>query len=788
MSQLDIPSSGQDDLYSQLVSSLPDSLRRVEDLAKTSLVTVYTPLLPPILSKQDIITCLQKFTRVCDGFEQKLACITLLTDYVVSAIMYPTMVDIFALDTSNRSKKFIMEIVSREWEALFIAIIMTVPDTRPRKEAMESALTFLRRMVSLLNIFDQSLSDLLHSSVSNNCFWSFGLQTVDGREAPVKLGSRENIKVKKCESKEMDEFVNQDLAAGGTFGPSVAAFPIQHSVVPTTMSSTTSSATSSTSNSVKVGVSRLHVASLQLKCGVEQQINCQVETAGVVLSITTRCGNCAKVRMGGREVESAVLALTGEQLLFLYLTVPGCLAVQTSLERLPGMSVPPLALLGVENRRMVVCIKKMGKEEGERLTFVLQVVMGERLAVVDQSFAKRLLAKKENHSKLFTVAGKKCGGGKQQPRTGDRRAGEVRLSVERKIDYSLNYWTDPAVLLSTTNTYLQKLKPLLPVPTVQYQDCPLDLSCSTSTLLASQTSAPLPGSTTAPLPGSTTAPLPGSTTAPLPGTTAKCNCNPSMQESCKFCKPAKSVSQPAVGRGALQGLDIAVILADSKEEFLKVNLLTVQRKLPGEKALQAKYLEMKWNELTAVMSKKEEDDQSRPVKRPKINIIKNLTNNPLELSANIQLPEPSTSPDSVINPLTSSSLSPTMATYHPPPLPSIATVLADQEAQPPGQCQCDDCLYVTKSHMERSKLAKIKCRCHPCELRDKQTAKMGSKPWDLVTIGNYEGAVGNYWLEPWIEDLFKDIKQKKISVKQAAELTGTKYNQLYKHYRDRMGR
>eukprot|EP00092_Neocalanus_flemingeri_P061362 GFUD01073754.1.p1 GENE.GFUD01073754.1~~GFUD01073754.1.p1 ORF type:complete len:223 (+),score=69.31 GFUD01073754.1:26-670(+) len=214
----------------------------------------------------------------------------------------------------------------------------------------------------------------------------------------------------------------------------------------------------------------------------------------------------------------------------------------------------------------------------------------------------------------------------------------------------------------------------------------------------------------------------------------------------------------------------------------------MQSKLPGEETLQAKYLEMKWKELTDVMRKKGGNDESRPVKRPKINVVKNLTNNQQEISANIHLSKPAPSPKSVTNPLNSSSLSLNMATYHHPPLPSIATVLADQHAPPPGQCQCDDCLYVTKSHMERSKLAKIKCRCHPCELRDKQTAKMGSKPWDLVTIGNYEGAVGSYWLEPWIEDLFKDIKQKKISVKQAAELTGTKYNQLYKHYRDRMGR
>jgi hypothetical protein len=106
--------------------------------------------------------------------------------------------------------------------------------------------------------------------------------------------------------------------------------------------------------------------------------------------------------LGVKEMSAAVLYLTGELLLFLYLTVPGCLSVQTSLNRLPGMSVPPLALLGGENRRLVVCVKKMGQDEGEKLTDALHIVMGEQLVIVDQSFAKMLLAKTVDHRKLFT--------------------------------------------------------------------------------------------------------------------------------------------------------------------------------------------------------------------------------------------------------------------------------------------------------------------------------------------------------------------------------------------------
>ena len=70
--------------------------------------------------------------------------------------------------------------------------------------------------------------------------------------------------------------------------------------------------------------------------------------------------------------------------------------------------------------------------------------------------------------------------------------------------------------------------------------------------------------------------------------------------------------------------------------------------------------------------------------------------------------------------------------------------------------------------------------------RDKQLFSRGTMPWELVTMANYEGE--NYWLEPWIEDLFKDIEQKKVSVKQAAALTGTTYGQVYRHFKKRQGR
>ena len=163
-----------------LATTYAESVAMVEDLAKTSLASVYTSLLPPIFSKQDIITCLQKHKKVCDRLDKKLACLTLLTDYVVAAIANPFLVDIFQQDTTYRSKKYMMDIVSIGWVSLFQAIQNSLSMNKPSKEAMQATLSFLRRMDHLLQPCDLRLSSLRLTSASDPCFWSCGLQAIDG--------------------------------------------------------------------------------------------------------------------------------------------------------------------------------------------------------------------------------------------------------------------------------------------------------------------------------------------------------------------------------------------------------------------------------------------------------------------------------------------------------------------------------------------------------------------------------------------------------------------------------
>ena len=177
------------------------------------------------------------------------------------------------------------------------------------------------------------------------------------------------------------------------------------------------------------------------------------------------------------------------------------------------------------------------------------------------------------------------------------------------------------------------------------------------------------------------------------------------------------------------------------------------------------------------------------LKDPRVNVIKSLANPPKDsnglASPNIQTPDPAPTPTNTFA-LPLSKIADTESFRNPSLMPSIATVLSEQSTSPTGKCKCDDCLYVTKSHMERTRVAMTKCKCHPCVLRGKQMAERIAKPWELVTLADYVG--DNYWLEPWIEDLFRDINQKKVTVKKATMMTGTTYWQVYRQYKEGLAR
>ena len=189
-------------------SDLDELWNSVIDLSERSIAEVYLPLLPPVFSKGDVIKCLQKFKKLNVDISTKLILITMLTDYVVSAITGNTPVDIFQQDFSDKSKIYIMEMISKEWRRLFLIISNSFH--KPTAAAMQVILTFLRRMRDLLFVRHPKLSQMLSSSTIDECFWNYNLQSLSGKDSMYFLHSNSSAPIENKNSSG-DSTTNSDL-------------------------------------------------------------------------------------------------------------------------------------------------------------------------------------------------------------------------------------------------------------------------------------------------------------------------------------------------------------------------------------------------------------------------------------------------------------------------------------------------------------------------------------------------------------------------------------------------
>ena len=90
-------------------------------------------------------------------------------------------------------------------------------------------------------------------------------------------------------------------------------------------------------------------------------------------------------------------------------------------------------------------------------------------------------------------------------------------------------------------------------------------------------------------------------------------------------------------------------------------------------------------------------------------------------------------------------------------------------------CKCDDCKYVTEAHKKRILTGKFKCKCHPCQLRQNILMERDRKmdPFKVVKLSNYKGGSISFWKESWIDDLFSDIFEEKLSLEDASRMLGS---------------
>ena len=109
---------------------------KVMELALSSIHDVHVPLLPPLLSKDDILHCLVSHHQVCYTTEDRILLLFLLTDLVTAAAVQPHFLDMFLKDSSGQSRTKIFSKLGTQWSKIFRRINFSPKFERPDKEVM----------------------------------------------------------------------------------------------------------------------------------------------------------------------------------------------------------------------------------------------------------------------------------------------------------------------------------------------------------------------------------------------------------------------------------------------------------------------------------------------------------------------------------------------------------------------------------------------------------------------------------------------------------------------------
>ena len=165
-------------------SECPKLWKTVTDLSEKAIVEVYLPLLKVVFSKGDVIRCLHNLKKINVDHPTRILLLTVLTDYVVSAIVDITPVDIFNQDVTDKSKNYIMEIICKEWRTQFLKMKNCKHSYYKNIDvSMKTLMTFLSRMRNLLvNLRYHKLSIMLTSTI-DECLWIYNLQDEIGRNS-----------------------------------------------------------------------------------------------------------------------------------------------------------------------------------------------------------------------------------------------------------------------------------------------------------------------------------------------------------------------------------------------------------------------------------------------------------------------------------------------------------------------------------------------------------------------------------------------------------------------------
>ena len=164
-----------------LLSDLASGLEEVEELAIASLHSLHLPLLPSLLSKEEILRVLETHRQVSDGPEERMALLLLLTDLVTAAVLHPGLLDLFPANCSSKERTKLFSRLGTEWTVLLRHVWHTPSRHQVSHKAMSALHSALGRCQTLLESCSPSLAWLLLGRESNYCFLSYDLPPLSTR-------------------------------------------------------------------------------------------------------------------------------------------------------------------------------------------------------------------------------------------------------------------------------------------------------------------------------------------------------------------------------------------------------------------------------------------------------------------------------------------------------------------------------------------------------------------------------------------------------------------------------
>ena len=315
---------------------------------------------------------------------------------------------------------------------------------------MNTTLAFLQRMFKLLESHGYAeLASKLVSTTSSECFWTMGLRSVDGKEAPsfmVKKMEKKNLHLYEGSSAFQDKFVSY------LDEKSLVEHHYENLHIGNEVSEKNFEKIEMTSvqTNTDMNVSKLQIGEFQVVADKEEDIRCKMLSGRIEIVIAFKEGIVRTLNLGPRDISRGITTNAYDRI-FLYLSPAGCLS---TISLLSNIKIPPMCK---EHRRIVIEFdKELSLDKSGLSIHNLHKLMGGKLTIIKNDVANLLLGRLISIEDLFkktTSDGEKW----IEERVGSKLSNVKKLSLVKRFEVEskqkqrshCDYWTDPSSLISS---------------------------------------------------------------------------------------------------------------------------------------------------------------------------------------------------------------------------------------------------------------------------------------------------------------------------------------------------